>query len=104
MIDCFKNLNRIECVVIFACTGKSKHCSEGEHTGFTGHLDTEKCTELIRQVCSNYKIQYVNPYEDDPTDIQSFCISSNGDVLCGNLYRQNILDIMDAYNSSIKIF
>ena len=28
-----KNLNRIEFVVTMACTGKCKHCSQGEHKG-----------------------------------------------------------------------
>ena len=33
-----KNLEKIEFVVTMACTGKCRHCSEGNHDGFTEHI------------------------------------------------------------------
>lgn len=39
----------------------------------------------------------VSPYEDDPKDVQSVSFSPNGDVLQGNIYRHNIMDILDSY-------
>lgn len=36
-----KNLDRIEFVVTMACTGRCKHCSEGEHTAAGEHIDGE---------------------------------------------------------------
>ncbi len=66
MKDYFKNLERIEFVITMACTGKCKHCSEGEHSGFCGHLDTEKCTELIKQICSEYKIKSLMTFGGEP--------------------------------------
>ena len=35
-----KNLKKIEFFVTNACTGKCKHCSEGDHDGCKGHIDT----------------------------------------------------------------
>lgn len=39
-----------------------------------------------------------DPYEQDPRDIQTISVSPNGDVLDGNVNRQTILKIMDAYS------
>ena len=35
-----KNLKKIEFIVTMACTGKCKHCSEGDHIGFTEHIES----------------------------------------------------------------
>lgn len=40
---------------------------------------------------------YTNPYEEDPHDVKTICFSPNGDVLNGNLYKDNIMDILEAY-------
>jgi hypothetical protein len=38
-----------------------------------------------------------NPYDEDPLDIQSLSFSPNGDVLNGNVYEKDILEILEAY-------
>ena len=38
-----------------------------------------------------------NPYEDDPYDIRALGFSPNGDVLDGNIYQKNILEILNDY-------
>ena len=57
MNEYVKNLNRIEFVVTMACTGKCKHCSEGEHTNCRGHIDTALAVKSIREICGQYKIE-----------------------------------------------
>jgi len=52
-----KNLNRIEFLVTMECTGKCKHCSEGEHSGFSGCIETDAAVTAIRDLCSNYEIK-----------------------------------------------
>lgn len=61
-----KNLNRIEFVVTMACTGKCKHCSEGEHTNCTGHIDADIATTAIREVCGKYKIDSLMTFGGEP--------------------------------------
>ncbi len=39
-----------------------------------------------------------NPYQEDPTDIRAICFSTNGDILGGNIYKQNIGDILSSYS------
>ncbi len=39
MNENLRNLNRIECIVTMACTGRCRHCSEGSHESFKDHLN-----------------------------------------------------------------
>lgn len=39
-----------------------------------------------------------NPYDEDPTDIRAICFSANGDILGGNIYKQDISEILLSYN------
>lgn len=38
-----------------------------------------------------------NPYQEDPTDIRAICFSANGDILGGNIYKRDIIDILNTY-------
>ena len=66
MNEYVKNLNRIEFVVTMACTGKCKHCSEGEHTNCTGHIDADIAVKAIREICENYKIESLMTFGGEP--------------------------------------
>lgn len=61
-----KNLNRIEFVVTMACTGRCKHCSEGEHIGSGAHIDGSVGAELVRRVCGSYKIKSLMTFGGEP--------------------------------------
>ncbi len=47
--------------------------------------------------------EYVNPYEEDPTDVKTVCFSPNGAVLNGNVYRENIMEILEGYSPNSKV-
>ena len=66
MNEYVKNLNRIEFVVTMACTGRCKHCSEGEHFSCTGHIDADVATKAIRDICKNYKIESLMTFGGEP--------------------------------------
>ena len=40
-----------------------------------------------------------NPYEEDPRDIRCLSFSPNGDVLDGNVYKTDILEIIENYRA-----
>ncbi len=40
---------------------------------------------------------YVNPYEEPPDDIATVCIDADGGVLGGNIYRQDMREILAHY-------
>lgn len=41
--------------------------------------------------------EYVNPYEEHPRDVHTISFHPNGDVLNGNINRDNIMTIIDSY-------
>ena len=61
-----RNLKKIEFVVTMACTGKCRHCSEGDHEGCTEHIDAEVAAEAVRKICSCYDISTVMTFGGEP--------------------------------------
>lgn len=60
-----KNLNRIEFVVTSSCTGKCKHCSQGEHKT-NEIIDTTSATDAVIKISQNYKIESVMTFGGEP--------------------------------------
>lgn len=66
MNEYVKNLDRIEFVVTMACTGKCKHCSEGDHADCVGSMDADVAVRAIREVCANYQIKSLMTFGGEP--------------------------------------
>ena len=61
-----KNLNKIEFVVTYACTGRCKHCSEGEHASCGERIDPKISAEAVRKISAEYDIQTVMTFGGEP--------------------------------------
>ena len=61
MNEYLRNLNKIEFVLTYACTGRCKHCSEGEHTASGETIDAFVAADIVRKVASEYDIKTVTP-------------------------------------------
>jgi len=61
-----QNLNRIEFLLTFACTGRCKHCSEGEHASSGEHIDGDVAADLVRKVASRYNINSLMTFGGEP--------------------------------------
>ena len=61
-----RNLNRIECIVTMACTGRCRHCSEGSHESFKDHLNGSAVENAIMQICKQYKIDSLMVFGGEP--------------------------------------
>ena len=61
-----KNLNKIEFVVTYACTGKCKHCSEGDHTNFGERIDPGIAADAVRKIAAEYDIKTVMTFGGEP--------------------------------------
>lgn len=66
MNEYVKNLNRIEFIVTMACTGKCKHCQEGDHDNCTEHIGADIASESIRKVCAHYPIKTLMTFGGEP--------------------------------------
>ena len=60
-----KNLNRIEFVVTMACTGRCRHCSQGDHNTKES-LDKIISAEAVRKIAGEYNIKSVMTFGGEP--------------------------------------
>ena len=61
-----KNLNKIELVVTYACTGRCKHCSEGEHAACGERIDPGIAADAVRKIAVEYDIKTVMTFGGEP--------------------------------------
>ena len=62
----FKNLNKIEFIVTNACTGRCKHCSQGEHTARAMRIDPTIAADVVRRIAAEYDIRTVMTFGGEP--------------------------------------
>ena len=65
-MNCFDNLNRIEFVITYACTGNCIHCSEGEHKREGEYIKSKKAVEMIGAVVQKYRIESLMTFGGEP--------------------------------------
>lgn len=61
-----KKLNKIEFIVTYACTGRCKHCSEGEHSAIGERIDPRVAADAVRKVAAEYDIKTVMTFGGEP--------------------------------------
>ena len=66
MNRCLKNLNKIEFVVTYACTGRCKHCSEGDHASCGERIDPGIAADAVRKIAAEYDIKTVMTFGGEP--------------------------------------
>lgn len=62
----FIDLNRIEFVVTDACSGRCKHCSNGDRGNSTGSVDANVAIAAIKQLSGRYSIRSVMTFGGEP--------------------------------------
>jgi hypothetical protein len=61
-----KNMNKIEFVVTYACTGRCKHCSEGDHSTAGEFVDPDTAADAVRRISAEYDIKTVMTFGGEP--------------------------------------
>ena len=61
-----ENLKKIEFVVTYACTGKCKHCSEGDHSACGEYIDPDFAAKTVKIVASEYPVETVMTFGGEP--------------------------------------
>ena len=61
-----KSLNKIEFVVTYACTGRCKHCSEGDHAACGERIDPRVAAESVKRIAAEYPIKTVMTFGGEP--------------------------------------
>ena len=66
MNEYLKDLEKIEFILTYACTGRCKHCSEGEHESEGELIDSEMAADAVRRVSATYGIRTVMTFGGEP--------------------------------------
>ena len=61
-----QNLNKIEFVITDACTGRCKHCSEGDHKNCGERIDPKIASDAVRRIAQTYDIKTVMTFGGEP--------------------------------------
>ena len=61
-----QNLSKIEFVITNACTGRCKHCSEGNHTNCGESINPTVAADAVRRVGALYDLQTVMTFGGEP--------------------------------------
>ena len=61
-----KNLNKIEFVVTYACTGRCSHCSEGDHMSCGESINPQIAADAVRKIAAEYDIKTVMTFGGEP--------------------------------------
>ena len=61
-----KNFEKIEFVVTYACTGRCKHCSEGDHKSCGVHMDPAVAADAVKKITAAYPIKTVMTFGGEP--------------------------------------
>ena len=61
-----KNLNKIEFVVTYACTGRCKHCSEGDHVSCGERIDPQIAADAVHKIAAEYDVKTVMTFGGEP--------------------------------------
>jgi len=61
-----KHLNRIEFLITLACTGRCRHCSEGDHTACGTFIDGAAAASLVTKAAANFPIESLMTFGGEP--------------------------------------
>ena len=64
--SCLTNLQKIEFVITYACTGRCMHCSEGDHLACGEHIDADIAADAVRKIVGEYPIKTVMTFGGEP--------------------------------------
>ncbi len=66
MNEYLRHLSKIEFVITNACTGRCKHCSEGNHTSCGERIDPPTAAEAVKKIAGVYDIRTVMTFGGEP--------------------------------------
>lgn len=61
-----QKLNKIEFVITDACTGRCRHCSQGDHPFVGEHIDPAIAADAVRKIAAEYPITTVMTFGGEP--------------------------------------
>lgn len=61
-----RDLERVEFIITYACTGRCKHCSQGYHPEKSEAINPDVAVKALRAVADNYSIKSIMTFGGEP--------------------------------------
>lgn len=86
-----KNLNRIEFIITYACTGKCKHCSESDLRKNGGNLAAYNAIFALEQINSVFPLQSVMTFGGEPLLFPNTVIAIHNAAKKANIPKRQLI-------------
>lgn len=86
-----KNLNRVEFIITYSCTGNCKHCSESELRKNGGKLNADTAARALEQINSVFPLQSVMTFGGEPLLYPNTVISIHNAARKMNIPKRQII-------------
>lgn len=86
-----KNLNRVEFVITYSCTGNCKHCSESELRKNGGKLNADTAVRALAQINSVFPLQSIMTFGGEPLIYLDTVISIHNAARKMNIPKRQII-------------
>ncbi len=61
-----RDLERVEFIITYACTGRCKHCSQGDHPAKGEAINPDAAVKALRAIADNYSIKSIMSFGGEP--------------------------------------
>lgn len=87
----FKNLEKIEFVVTYACTGKCIHCSEGDHALNGKFISPKTVASIVDQACALFPVKTVMTFGGEPLLYPETVYQAHKKALLNNVPHRQLI-------------
>lgn len=97
------NLNRIEFVITYACSGRCKHCSEGSHNALGEHIDAQAAAKAVHEIAENYNITSLMTFGGEPLLYPEAVCAIHSEARKMNIQKRQLITNGFFSKDSVKI-
>ncbi len=86
-----KNLNRIEFIITYSCTGRCKHCSESDNNKNGEHLTADIAVRALEKINSVFPLQSVMTFGGEPLLYPDTVIAIHNAAKKANILKRQLI-------------
>ena len=86
-----QNLNRIEFIITYSCTGNCKHCSESEFKQKIGSLDADAAVRALKKINDIFHLQSVMTFGGEPLLFPNTVIAIHNAAKQANIPKRQLI-------------
>ena len=86
-----KNLNRIEFIITYSCTGNCKHCSESDLRKNGGNLDADAAVRALEKINAIFPLQSIMTFGGEPLLFSNTVIAIHNAAKKANILKRQLI-------------